>query len=256
LLDLDDAADEDDSAEQEALDDAPLISLHAIAGVRSNATMKVQIAMGGATLHALLDFGSTHNFIAEDSVAATGLLPQQRDTLSVTVANGERVPCSGMFRHAAFTIDLQHFTADFYVLPLAGYDVVLGTQWLATLDPLLWDFGQLTLQFWRDSQPVCWHGLAGPASLRLHATMDGDLLDALSHDLHYCSRTSSLRRVGECYGQSGRPFGLGWAATVASSTVADIISGVESVKGIKSVRDMIRYEGIRSVRDRIRLDLT
>jgi hypothetical protein len=59
-----------------------------------------------------------------------------------------------------------------------------------------------------------------------------------SHDLHYCSRTISLRRVGECHGQSGRPFGPVWAATVAPCTVADQISGL--VKGIRSVRDMIR----------------
>ena len=65
--------------------------------------------------------------------------------------------------HAAFNIDQQPFGADFFVLPLAGYDVVLGTQWLATLGPLLWDFGQLTLQFWQGSQAVCWHGIAEPA---------------------------------------------------------------------------------------------
>jgi hypothetical protein len=45
-----------------------------------------------------------------------------------------------MYRHATFNIDQQSFVVDFFVLPLAGYDVMLGTQWLATL---LWDFDHL-----------------------------------------------------------------------------------------------------------------
>jgi hypothetical protein len=30
-------------------------------------------------------------------------------------------------------------------MPLAGYDMVLGTQWLATLGPILCDFGGRSL---------------------------------------------------------------------------------------------------------------
>ena len=44
------------------------------------------------------------------------------------MANGERVQCPGVFRNAPFSINDEEFTAAFYVLPLAGYDVVLGTQ--------------------------------------------------------------------------------------------------------------------------------
>ena len=65
------------------------------------------------------------------------------------MANGERVQCPDMFRKAPFSISAEEFTTDFYALSLAGYDVVLGTQWLATLGPILWDFGALTMSFWR-----------------------------------------------------------------------------------------------------------
>jgi len=63
------------------------------------------------------------------------------------VANGERVPCSGIYHAAAFTIGEEEFTADSYALPLAGYDVILGTHWLASLGPILWDFDALTMSF-------------------------------------------------------------------------------------------------------------
>jgi len=65
------------------------------------------------------------------------------------VANGERVSCVGVARNAAFSIHSTPFRADLYVMPLAGFDMVLGTQWLATLGPILWDFGALTMSFWR-----------------------------------------------------------------------------------------------------------
>ena len=38
---------------------------------------------------------------------------------------------------ASFTIDKEVFFGDFFTLPLAGYDVVLDTQWLAALGPIL-----------------------------------------------------------------------------------------------------------------------
>jgi hypothetical protein len=52
---------------------------------------------------------------------------------------------------------------------------------------------------------------------------------------------------GDVMGSLGRPFGLVWAATVVSSTVADISGLVQLEIGldwIRSVRDMIRLDGI------------
>jgi hypothetical protein len=42
------------------------------------------------------------------------------------------------------------------MLPLPGYDVVLGTQWLATLSPILWDFVAFAMSFWHKDHLVCW----------------------------------------------------------------------------------------------------
>ena len=67
--------------------------------------------------------------------------------MKVRVANGERVPCLGVLARATFRIDGEAFRANVCALPLAGYDIVLGTQWLATLGPILWDFGALTMSF-------------------------------------------------------------------------------------------------------------
>jgi len=127
-------------AEDTAADD-PHISLLAMAGVRTPETMQVRVQMGGTTLLALLDSGSTHNFVSEEAAARTSLQLQSRGSMKVTVANGNRVPYPGAYRAVPFSINGDRFTTDFFALPLAGYDVVLGTDWLAALGPILWDFG-------------------------------------------------------------------------------------------------------------------
>jgi hypothetical protein len=39
----------------------------------------------------------------------------------------------------SFSIDDEHFSADFFMLPMVGYDMVLGTQWLALVRSILLD---------------------------------------------------------------------------------------------------------------------
>jgi hypothetical protein len=51
------------------------------------------------------------------------------------VANDERVDCPEV-RRAQVDISGLVFCVDLFVMPLAGYNVVLGTQWMATLGPI------------------------------------------------------------------------------------------------------------------------
>jgi hypothetical protein len=72
------------------------------------------------------------------------------------------IPITGVYRGTtfsingeAFSINGEVFSVDFFTQPLTGYDVVLGTLWLASLGPILWDFGALTMSFWRSDHQVC-----------------------------------------------------------------------------------------------------
>ncbi|WVZ55867.1 hypothetical protein U9M48_006472 [Paspalum notatum var. saurae] len=89
--------------------------------------------------------------------------------MRVSVANGERPPCLGVYQGAAFTVNTEEFTADLFVLPLAGYDVVLGTRWAASLGPILWDFGRRTMAF--GGGTITWNGrgLDAPPRHQPHA---------------------------------------------------------------------------------------
>jgi hypothetical protein len=47
--------------------ESPAFSLHAIAGVRATDTMQIDVNLTGHAFIALLDSGSTHNFISESA---------------------------------------------------------------------------------------------------------------------------------------------------------------------------------------------
>jgi hypothetical protein len=57
--------DDGEAAAPAAEGDAPCFSLQAIAGVPVVDTMQITVSLGPASLVALLDSGSTHNFISE-----------------------------------------------------------------------------------------------------------------------------------------------------------------------------------------------
>jgi hypothetical protein len=146
-VDIDDS---DDTIEAET----PVFSLHALAGVRFSNTMQVTVKLGASPLLALLDSGSTHDFISESAARRTGLPLQSRSRLTTTVANGKCVTCVGVLRQVEFSIHGATFHADLFVMLLAGFDMVLGTRWLAMLGPVLWDFGARKLMFYRQGQPI------------------------------------------------------------------------------------------------------
>ena len=165
--------DDDDAPSEEPADaEAPVFSLHAVAGVPSNNTLLLCVALGAASLVALVDTGSSHNFIGEAAASRIGLPIQPRPRLTATVANGERVPCPGFLRQAAISIEGMAFHVDLYVMPLAGYDMVLGTQWMATLGRIAWDFAAGTMAFHQQGRDICWHSVesrSAPAAASITA---------------------------------------------------------------------------------------
>jgi hypothetical protein len=134
----------------------PVFSLQALAGVALTDTMQLQVTLGATSIVAMLDSGSTHNFISEAATARTGLPLEHRPRLTTMVANGEHVACVGVIRNAPLDIGGHCFPADLYVMPLAGYDVVLGTRWLAALGPIMWDFSNHAISFTFQGRAFCW----------------------------------------------------------------------------------------------------
>jgi len=160
---------------QQLVEQPPLISLHAIAGISTNETMKVYVTIGEYQLVALLDSGSTTNFINMAAAQQIGLHFHDSPGASVIVANGDKVACRDEF-----------FALHCYAIPLDHYDMVLGISFLKRLGPVLWDFDELCMSFCYRGHKVLWRGLGSPrndfpSTNRLHTITNQDqpLMDPL-----------------------------------------------------------------------------
>jgi hypothetical protein len=96
------------------------------------------------------------------------------------VANGERIACPGVLPQAPISIEGVPLCVDLYIMPLAGFDLVLGTQWIATLGSIVWDIANRTMQFQLQGRTVCWSGTTSTATSAFGVTTGSNqLLDAL-----------------------------------------------------------------------------
>jgi hypothetical protein len=170
-----------DSAEPDELDTTqPLISLNVITGISAAETMRLQVHLLDTVVDALVDSGSTHSFISLETTSRLHLQPDYRPVIQVTVANGDRVASAGICRGIHIFIDKEEFILDFFIIPLAGYKMVLGVHWMRTLGPILWDFGRAQMRFWRDDHLVVWQGVPARRTVpTVQAAVTRDLMEAL-----------------------------------------------------------------------------
>jgi hypothetical protein len=116
-----------------------VVSLHALAGIRREETMLLSVTINGVRLIALLDSGSTHNFLSLATMRRLGLQPSGAEQLSVTVANGDRLACQGIARQVPILNGDKHFSVNCIDIDLGCFDFILGVDFLRTLEPILWD---------------------------------------------------------------------------------------------------------------------
>jgi hypothetical protein len=132
-----------------------------------------------------VDSRFTHTFIHDAIVHAMGLDVMLHPSLSVKVANGERLQSYGACKATKVLVQGKSFVMNCYALPLKGFDVILGVQWLKLLGPIMWDFAALTMAFVRELRSVHLVGCGGtPSALySQHPTKDimGTLLKSYSN---------------------------------------------------------------------------
>ncbi|XP_071678170.1 uncharacterized protein [Lolium perenne] len=137
-----------------------VVSLHAMAGIKTAKTMLLPVTINGERLTALVDTGSTHNFLSNTAMRRLALQPAGSEKYSVTVANGDRLTCQGVARQVPVLVGDEPFSIDYIGIDLGCYDFILGLDFLRTLGPILWDLDVLSLIFWReDGRRVHWTGV-------------------------------------------------------------------------------------------------
>ena len=190
VSDLDDHDPLKESEAQDSNDMPPLISLHAITGIRTADTMQVKVGIGNHQFTALIDSGSTHNFISGPAAHHVGLRFHNSYGATVAVANGARIACTGLAKDVGIRIGDEYFQIDCYTIPLDCYDIVLGVSFLKTLGPILWDFDDLCMAFWHLGKRVLWKGIGStrwdiPSTSQLYSISKDEtpLLDMLEQGI-------------------------------------------------------------------------
>src|SRR3954463_3354934 len=140
-------------------------------------TMLLPVTLHGEQLVALLDTGSTHNFLPEATMRRLAIPTTGGERLRITVANGDRLQCHGLARNVPITIGGEHFSITSAGIDLGCFDFILGVDFLRTLGPILWDFDALTLIFWRLGRRVQWEGVGGASLATPHLQLMAAALD-------------------------------------------------------------------------------
>ncbi|KAD5803510.1 hypothetical protein E3N88_14870 [Mikania micrantha] len=138
------------------------ISYNALSGGFSSSTLRFQGMVKGKSVQVLLDGGSTHCFVQTHVAHYLEFTIESIPPFSVLVGSGEKLPCSGIAWQVELIIQDHSFKVDLYVLPLQGWDMVLGVSWLATLGPVLTNYGTSTFEFDSKGTRVVWQGDPSP----------------------------------------------------------------------------------------------
>jgi hypothetical protein len=153
--------------------------------------MQLVVRINDDILRALGDSGSMHSFISASAASILHLEPDACPGLHMTVANGD---------HAVHIfIDSEEFIIDLFVIPLEGYDMMLGVQWLRTLGPILWDFERTRMSCWCDNHRVMWQGTSGRRTAAVHTMEASDLMLVLLQEFKAVFATPSGLPPPRCH---------------------------------------------------------
>ncbi|MFS7989117.1 putative nucleotidyltransferase, Ribonuclease H [Helianthus anomalus] len=158
------------------------ISLHAILGKPHPTTMKVQGMLHSTEVLILVDGGSTHNFISEVLVSELKLASQPVEPFGVQIGNGDVIRCGHICKDLAVQVNDLKITQDFHPFSLGGADLVLGIQWLATLNTIQANWKELFMIFSIDGKRYKLQGVAsGPqkSSSFQHLAIDPEILPCI-----------------------------------------------------------------------------
>jgi predicted aspartyl protease len=121
------------------------ISAEALHGIPGDTTLSVLVHIGGTQAVALIDTGSTNTFLDSKFASKTNLTVHTTAAHKVLVAGGGELISAGHIPDCQFKIHKTAFTHTCKLLPLKGYDMVLGANWLKAHSPNYYDWENRTI---------------------------------------------------------------------------------------------------------------
>ncbi|KAG8364579.1 hypothetical protein BUALT_Bualt18G0012000 [Buddleja alternifolia] len=123
------------------------ISMCSAVGLSGPCTLTLKGFKGNREVTVLVDSGASHNFISDKLVRALQLDVDHTSRLGVKLGDGCRTEATGLCCNLPTRFDDTTVTADYYVFPLGGIDMILGVAWLRTLGKMTVDWEEMYLSF-------------------------------------------------------------------------------------------------------------
>ena len=112
------------------------ISKVATTGQTTPRTVRLLGQIGEQEILILVDSGSSHSFLSETVAERLNLQVQQMNRVSVKIADGGTLTCSGVVPNCKWHTQGYEFSSDLRVLSLGCYDMVVGIDWLESCGPM------------------------------------------------------------------------------------------------------------------------
>jgi len=93
----------------------------------------------------LVDSGSSHTFISSQLAASLTGIESVHSSMTVQVANGSKLQCVEHIPQASWSLSGYSFWSNLKILPLSGYDMILGLDWLQCYSPMKVHWGQKSM---------------------------------------------------------------------------------------------------------------
>ncbi|XP_054820707.1 uncharacterized protein LOC129319639 [Prosopis cineraria] len=160
------------------------ISLQAYNGTAGRTTIRFSGIVKGMSVQVLLDGGSSDSYIHPRVVKHLKVPVEPIKSMKVLVGNGQLMQGLGLVRELPVQICGQVILISAYVLEIAGSDIVIGSDWLATLGPHVADYSNATIKFLAHNNFVT---LKGQKDARCEMTQ--------LHQLHRIHMTKGISEV-------------------------------------------------------------
>jgi hypothetical protein len=139
---------QDESVEEISSEElTPMISCHALDGISTPQTLKIEGYIKKKKVIFLIDYGSTHNCTHYKLAKALNFFIYPAPKFQVMIGDGGIINCSGKCNKINITMGEYVMNSSTISIPMGGVDVVLGVQWLQSLGTMDFNFQEIFMKF-------------------------------------------------------------------------------------------------------------
>lgn len=134
------------------------LSFNALKGTDAVGTIHFRGMINGHAVQILLDGGSSDNYISPRLAHFLKLPIKSTANFKVMVGNGHYLISEGQIKALTVYVQGHSICLPFFLLPIAGSDLVFGAAWLATIGPHVADYSTATMKLYLNGDFITLQG--------------------------------------------------------------------------------------------------